>query len=117
MSDTDNIARFPEKLIKSSSTALHHRFTMLGHCCPTCLALIANMYSAVTEADGLVEEGRELIGAADPSEHDFQWLQWLQIRKSWENARERWVQASSDFANHFETHRSTTSAKSAAKCA
>jgi len=90
---------------------------MLGDCCPICLELIAKMYSAITEADCLVDEGRELIGAANPSKHDFQWLQWLQIRERWENARERWVQASRDFANHDATHRSTTSVKSAAKCA
>jgi hypothetical protein len=75
---------------------------MFDHSCPHCVALFAEMHSAVSEARA------------------YRWKEdvqdWWQFMKSWENARLKLVLASTDYENHLATHHGTPiSAKSVAK--
>ena len=77
---------------------------MFGYHCPDCVALFAEMRSAVNEAEATAKIARDLIHASKPSEHVDELRQ---IRERWENANRRWVEASTDLKNHFATHHGT----------
>jgi hypothetical protein len=87
---------------------------MLGHSCADCVALFAEMRSAITEAKSIAQDAGALSRAGNLPIEDVN--EWWQITDRWENARQRWVQASTDFKTHLATHRTTpTSAKSMAR--
>ena len=83
---------------------------MLGYHCPDCVTLFAEMHSAAMEAKAIAQDARVLSRAGNrggPLAHE-----WRQTKQSWENARRRWLAASTDLLSHLATHRSTpTSAK------
>jgi len=77
---------------------------MVGHRCPECFALRAEMHSAVDDAKRIIQEAGVLIRANKPSEHIDGWQQ---ARERWESARQRWMLASADFKIHVATHHGT----------
>lgn len=68
--------------------------------CPDCLALLAEMESAITEANATIQEGESLIYTGKPPEHIEEWRQIMEL---WENAHRRWVIAAKNFRNHIAT--------------
>ena len=77
---------------------------MFGYLCKDCHTLLAEMRSAITEANAFVAEAGVLIHASKPSKHiDV----WWQTRDRWQNAHLRWMLASAGLKNHFATHHAT----------
>ena len=78
---------------------------MFGNSCPDCVALFVEMRSAIMEANAIIENAKALRRAGNRrSPHVPKW--WA-ITESWENARRRWREASTEFKNHAATHHST----------
>jgi hypothetical protein len=69
---------------------------MVAVSCPYCLALLAEMRSAIMEADAIIEDSRAWIRLSDlPAANVNEWYR---------NARHRWLDASADITNHVATH-------------
>ena len=87
---------------------------MFGNACPDCVAFFAEMHSAIMEANAITENAKAVRCAGDRRSPPV--LKWWEITESWENARRRWREASTDFKNHVATHHSPPiSAKRVAK--
>ena len=83
---------------------------MLGYHCPDCVAIFAEMHSAIMEANAITEHAKALRHAG--VRHGTHLLEWWETKESWDNARRRWLAASTDLLSHLAKHRSTlTSAK------
>ena len=64
--------------------------------CPYCLALLAEMRSAVMEAGAIIEDARVQTRVGHlPDAHVQEW---------WRDAHYRWLDAWTDLRNHFATH-------------
>ena len=85
---------------------------MLGYHCPDCVALFAEMQSAIMEANAITEHASALRRAGNNSRADPQ--KWGETKQSWENARRRWLAASTDLLSHLAKHRRST--PTSAKC-
>jgi hypothetical protein len=69
---------------------------MFGVSCTYCRALLAEMRSAVMEANAISEDARARARVGDvPNANVDEW---------WRNARHRWLDASVDFTHHIATH-------------
>ena len=78
---------------------------MLGHSCADCVALFAEMRSAITEAKSIAQDARALSRERNPTPKINEWRQ---IRELWESAHVRWVWVRMNLKNNLETHRSTS---------
>jgi len=78
---------------------------MLGYHCTKCAALFAEMHSAIMEANAITEHANALRRAEDRRVADLQ--EWWETKKAWENARRRWLAASTDILSHLAKYRST----------
>ena len=93
---------------------LHKFMLMVGLSCPDCVALFAEMRSAITEAKSIAQDAAALSRAGNLPIEGVN--EWWQISERWESARLRWSEASTDYKNHLAKHPCTpTSAKSMAK--
>lgn len=72
---------------------------MFGNSCPHCMAFFAEMHSAIMEANAITENAKALSRVSK--------RRWWEITESWENARRRWREASTEFKNHAATHHTT----------
>jgi hypothetical protein len=80
---------------------------MLGYPCPVCSALFAEMHSAITEANALVDHALAMSHANLP-ERNFD--DWHRITRAWGDAERRWQVASREYLEHIETHSAPLSA-------
>jgi hypothetical protein len=80
--------RPPRVLIESVSV-------MVGVSCPYCLALLAEMRSAIMEVNAILENARARTRLGDVPAPVDEWNL---------SARHRWLDASTDLANHLATH-------------
>jgi hypothetical protein len=87
---------------------------MFGHLCKECHALLAEMHSAITETKAITANAKALRRERNWAGKDID--EWRQITEVWENARRRWILASSELKHHVATHHSTPiSTKSVAR--
>jgi hypothetical protein len=74
---------------------------MFGDPCPVCRTLFAEMHSAISEANALVEHALAMSHANLP-ERNFD--DWRRITRAWRDAERRWQVAAREFQVHIETH-------------